>query len=176
MTNDLTLAPPHAEIPPTVLELYWPFLVPAAFAALVFAAAAVLVAWLMLRPRPPEDEPAAAHARRELARLRGQPASTETIAAVSKVFRHYLLARLGLRGQQLTTQELGRKLQSSPRFGSHLAIPCGEFLQQLDEAKFSPATPSHSNAAEQALNLVERCEQRETELQEAARRAPPVYP
>lgn len=132
----LILSPPHGELPPTFWEQYGAWI---ALAAVLVLGLAVVVAWLLLRPKPPVVVPIEIQARRALDALRQQNENGRAVSEISRVLRRYVAAAFELPPDELTTSEFCRVLADHESIGPDLAGAVGEFLRRCDELKFAPS-------------------------------------
>ena len=128
-----------------------------------------LLAWLLLRPKPPATVPSEVRARQELEPLRHQPEDGALLSRVSQVLRHYVTAAFDLPPGELTTTEFCRVIANHAPVGPELSAALGEFLRLCDRDKFSPPAPAPPfGAVAQALKLIEIAEGRRAQLRPAA--------
>jgi hypothetical protein len=151
-----TLLPPRGEISPTFWEQHGWLVIIDAFIALIIITALVI---LLTRPRQIRIEAPEVVARRALEKLRSRADDDALLMEVSRVFRRYLVFAFDLPPEELTTGELDRTLQSSPKTEPALARDVVNFLRQCDQDKFSPpVVPPRVGVASRALELLEKIE------------------
>ncbi|HHY86212.1 MAG TPA: DUF4381 domain-containing protein [Verrucomicrobia bacterium] len=163
-----TLSPPLPEMPPSFWEQYGTWIVLGLVAALVLA----LIAWSLLRPKPPPAPPIEVQVRARLAALRSRPEDGNTLSEASRCVRLYLQTAFHLPAEELTTTEFIAALNTSEEPGTELAQKAAEFLQTCDERKFGPGEPAGFGAVDRALELVELGEARRRQLRQAAENPP----
>lgn len=160
------LRPPRGEIPPSLWEQHGNLFILLAPVFLVFILA---LTWYLFRPKPPVPVPPQVRARRELEYLQTQPETGALLSRVSQVLRHYLAAAFTLPPDEMTTTEFCREVSGQGRIGTELVTQINTFLRQCDELKFAPPQPRPaSGAATQAIQLVDRAEQRRITIEQAA--------
>lgn len=161
-----SLRPPRGELPASFWEQYGIWIILASLLLLCWIALAV---WLIVRPKAAPPVPRAVSARQELEPLRSLPEDGHLLSRASQVLRHYLVAALGLPAQELTTAEFCAVVLNHPKIGAELGEQICGFLRDCDLRKFSPvATGPQLGAVDRILNLVDRCENRLTELDRLA--------
>jgi len=161
----LVLQPPAPEIMPTMWEQYGVFVI---VLGIVFVTLVALGLWLLLRPKPPVVVPIEIQTRNELELLRLPTEDGKTVSRVSQVLKHYFAVAFELLPGEMTTAEFSRAVAGSDKVGSILAASVGDFLQQCDEQKFSPAGGVQTSACSRALELFQAGETRRTELRQVA--------
>ena len=158
------LAPPYGEIPPTFWEQHATFVV---LAGLGFAALAGVFIWLVLRSRPEIIIPPEVQARVALEDLRQRPEDGVVLSRISQAVRNYFIAAFQLTPGEFTTTEFNCVISKREEVGVELAAAVIDFLRDCDARKFSAVNSSAPmNAANQALGLVDRAEQRRAQLRQ----------
>jgi len=162
----LKLLPPYGELPPTFGEQHATLI---SFAGLGLLALIAFALRQIFRPKPEIIIPPEVQAREALENLRRQPEDGAVLSRVSQVVRHYFSAAFQLSPGELTTTEFCREISGREKVGAELSNAAANFLRECDARKFS-ATPSAAtlDAANQALNLVARAEQRRAQLRQLA--------
>jgi hypothetical protein len=158
------LRPIRAELAPTFWERHTMTVI--LYSAEILALAGI-VAWLFMRPVPPQSVPIEVLTRSELEALRKHAQDEATLSHVSRCVQRYFAGAFGLPAGELTTAEFCRALAGNERIGSRLSERVTGFLRQCDVAKFSPvsaASPGH--AVSEALELVAQGEARRAELRQ----------
>lgn len=123
---------------------------------------AVVAAILTSLPRklPPPPTPPYAIVRR---RLQGLCGTSATPAALSAIFRDYLLDAYHVPARGSTPGELIDWLSAHPRWDNQLSEEATVLLEAYEVAKFSPIPPTdHPEAIEQMRSLLSRIERRRT--------------
>ncbi len=165
-SGPLKLLPPYGELPPTFVEQHASSMILVGLAAIVVMA---LVLWLIGRSQSKNIISPEEQVRQALASLRQQPEDGAILSRVSQVVRHYFIAAFQLPAGEFTTAEFGRLLSGRDQIGAELAVTAIDFLRACDAQKFSSATASVPiKAVDQALNLIERAEQRRAQLRPLA--------
>lgn len=159
------LRPALPEIAPTVWEQHGVLIIVLSVLALVLAG--VLIWWL-LQPKPVVPVPIEIQTRRELEALSREPESGKMLSRLSQCLRKYFAGAFGLPTSEMTTTEFSRALQANQQVGGELMEAVADFLRQADERKFAPGAGVGNGAVRQAIELVERGEQRRVELRQAA--------
>jgi len=147
------LLPMREEIPPTFVEKHgwWP-LIGLAAGVLVMAA---IVLRLLRRRKAVELLPAEVIARRALEALRGRAEDTVLVQEVSGIVRRYVLGVFIPAHDELTTDELVRRLAREARVKTGTRTALAEFLKYCDVQKFAPAPAAMApGLVEQALELL----------------------
>jgi hypothetical protein len=166
-TNTLaSLLPPYGELPPTFWEQHATSVLVGGFG---ITALVTFGLWLFFRPQPKIIIPPEDQARQALEILRRQPEDGAVLSRISQVMRHYFIAAFQLAPGELTTAEFSRALSSREQIGAELSVAMISLLRDCDERKFSTTTalvPLH--AADQALQLITRAEQRRAQLRQTA--------
>jgi hypothetical protein len=166
-TNTLpALAPPYGELPPTFWEQHG---TSSALAGLGLIALVGSGLWLFLRPKPKTVIPPEVEALEALEKLRQQTEDGEVLSRVSQVVRNYFIAAFQLAPGELTTTEFSHELARCEKINSELSTAAADFLRSCDDRKFSTTTGlTRLDAANRALNLIEKAEQRRAQLHQAA--------
>jgi hypothetical protein len=113
-------------------------------------------------------------AREALENLRQQPEDGAMLSRVSQVVRNYFIAVFQLVPGELTTTEFSREISCSEKVGVELSTAAANFLRDCDDRKFPAATAlAKLDAANQALKLIERAEQRRAQLHQPAENPAP---
>jgi hypothetical protein len=169
--SPLKLLPPYGELPPTFWEQHG---VAVSFFGIGIIALAALGIWLIFRPKPRIIIPPEMQAREALGNLQQQPEDGAILSRVSQVVRNYFIAAFQLVPGELTTTEFSREISRSEKVGAELSTAAANFLRDCDDRKFSTtAAPAKLGAANQALKLIERAEQRRAQLHQPAENPPP---
>ena len=153
------LLPPRPELPPSFWEQYGLWV---SLGVMLLLAVAVLLFFLLRRPRPPAAVFPAAEARLRLEPLRRQPETGVVLSLVSQVLRRYFAAAFGLPQQEMNTTEFCRAVAGHPQLGEDLSSALAAFLRACDQHKFPPQTvaPPPLDAVSRALKLIEQAEAR----------------
>jgi hypothetical protein len=131
------------------------------FAGLGLIALVAFGLWLIFRPKPKKIVPPEVQVRAALETLRQQPEDGAVLSRVSQVVRHYFSAAFRLPPGELTTTEFCREISGNEKIGAELSAAVANFLREADARKFSATAGSVKlDVANQALNLIERAEQR----------------
>ena len=158
----LKLSPPYGELPPTIWEQRR---TSCALAGLGLIALGAFGFWLFLRPKPKTIVPPEVEARGALEHLRRQPEDGVSLSRMSQVVRNYFIAAFQLSPGEFTTAEFSRELARCEKITPELSTAAAEFLRDCDARKFSTTTGSTKlDAANQALNLIDKAEQRRAQL------------
>jgi hypothetical protein len=160
----LKLLPPYGELPPTFWEQN-----ASAISLIGFGAVALLAffLWLIFRPKPKIIIPPEIQAREDLGKLSSQPEDGAVLSRVSQVVRNYFSAAFQLSPGEFTTTEFCREISRSEKIGAELSTVAANFLRECDNHKFSAtAAAGKIDASNRALNLIERAEQRRTQLRQ----------
>jgi hypothetical protein len=135
-TNALpALAPPVGEIPPTFWEQHGTMIL---LAGIALIAAAALILWKLLQPKPPVILRPEILAREALTKLLRQPEDGKLLSDVSQILRRYIIAAFELPAAELTTTEFCAALAASENIGRELAGLISDFLRECDKRKFAP--------------------------------------
>jgi hypothetical protein len=160
------LRPPRGEIPPTYWEQHAPAILAIGVMSVLLIAGA---SWLVRRPKPPVLPAPAAVARSQLQPLSNQPETGVVLSQISQAVRHYVAAAFDLATGEFTTTDLCLMLATRDVAGPELNAALGDFLRRCDQRKFAPAVSLPPlGAVAEALNLIERCEARLSQLRQAA--------
>jgi hypothetical protein len=160
------LSPPYGELPPTFWEQHG---TSCALASLGLIALGAFGFWLVLRPKPKIIVPPEVQAREALEKLRRQPEDGVILSRISQVVRNYFIAAFQLSPGEFTTAEFSRELACCEKIAPEFSTATAEFLRDCDARKFSTTTGSTKlDAANQALNLIEKAEQRRAQLRQPA--------
>jgi hypothetical protein len=172
-TNALpALLPPYGELPPTFWEQHG---VAVSFFGMGIIALAALGIWLIFRPKPTLIIPPEVQACEALENLRQQPEDGAMLSRVSQVVRNYFIAAFQLVPGELTTTEFSREISHSEKVGAELSTAAANFLRDCDDRKFpAVAALAKLDAANQALKLIERAEQRRAQLRQLAETQTPL--
>lgn len=164
--QSVKLLPPYGELPPTFWQLHGTSV---AVLALALVLVAALVAWGLLRPKPPVILSPEIQARKALEDCLHHPENGAALSRISQVLRRYVIAVFELPPGEPTTTEFCRLLSSTDSIGSELSGALSEFLRRCDERKFAPQPPAEPlDAAARALELVTLGEARRAHLRQAA--------
>jgi hypothetical protein len=152
------LAPPAAEMPPTIWEQHQTAIILGGLALLVFE----VIYWVArLRPAAPEVLPPETEAREALSACASRPEDGKLLSEVSRIVRCYAAAAFTLPPGEVTTAEFCERLAGNERAGAELGGRISRFLRDCDERKFSPGPAAAPlNAVASALELVDRAEAR----------------
>ena len=123
---------------------------------------AVVAAVFASHPRklPPPPTPPYAIVRR---RLQGLCGTSATPAALSAIFRDYLLDTFHIPARGATPRELIDWLSAHPRWDSQFSEEAAALLEAYEAAKFSPIPPDdHPEAIEHMRAFLARIERRRT--------------
>ena len=164
--EELTLRPPHAELPPTLWEQHGTLIVVGAIGAGVGVA---LLLWLWLRPKAAAVVPIEVQTQRDLEGLRQREETGHTLSQVSGAVRRYFATAFELSSGEMTTTEISSAMATNEKFNPELTTKVRGFLRSCDEQKFSPApAPGKIGAAETGLELVRLGEERRALLRQSA--------
>lgn len=162
----LKLLPPYGELPPTFWEQHGTTIIIVSLAVVLIAA---LVAWWLLRPKPPVFISPEVQARRALENYLNRQENGAVLSQVSQILRRYVIAAFDLPPGEPTTTEFCRMLSGQNAIGVELSNAVSEFLRQCDEHKFSPQPPAEPpGAVARALELVSLGEARRAQLRQSA--------
>jgi hypothetical protein len=162
----LTLSPPYGELPPTFIEQHGTILMLVGLGIIVLAAFGL---WLIFRPRPKIIIPPEVEARQALEMLRERQEDGAVLSRVSQVLRNYFIAAFKLAPGELTTTEFCYQISDNEEIGTELSSATSDFLRDCDTRKFSTmARLVKLDAANRALNLIEKTEQRRAQLRQPA--------
>lgn len=167
--GNVSLHPPHPEIPPGIWEQHWPWIIGAVVLMALIATAAVH--WLRKEPLP-VVEPIESRTRRELVMLVNHAPSAQTLSNVTRCLRVYLSGAFGLPPEELTTSELHQAIESNGMLEAELKSRLIQWFSEADQLKFAPARNIAPERLRQAQVLFEQCEQRRAALQQAATKPP----
>src|SRR5258706_4609183 len=104
--------------------------------------------WLSRRPKEVVVLSPAAIARAALEGLQNRGEDEAVVSEASTVFRHYVIAALGLPPGELTSREIQEALFSKADADAELAARIIGFLRRCDEWKFGPVhSPGQLGAA-----------------------------
>lgn len=160
------LSPPYGELPPTFWEQHGISVILAGLGVIALVAFGV---WLVLRPKPKIIVPPEILARQALEALREQPEDGACLSRISQVLRSYFIAAFQLAPGELTTTEFSRVLAGCKQIDVGLVAAVADFLRECDGRKFSAAAASAPlGAANRALQLVARAEERRAQLRQSA--------
>jgi hypothetical protein len=146
------LQPPLAPLPPGFWESYGLLIV-----LVVVAGACIGTGWWIrhrffrkppLLPQPAEIAQASL---RELKNIRD---TVELTVQVSSVMRRYVLAKLGHRDDEPTTEEFARRLATEAKFGNEAGRAIVTFLRECDRVKFAHTRVEISGPVERAGKLI----------------------
>jgi len=152
------LAPAYGELQPSFWDQHSTALL--IFGGL-FVAVLLFAIWKKLHPAAPPVLPPEVQAREALSELSRQPEEGPQLSRVSRVVRLYFSAAFGLPTGELTTAEFSGAVASHEKTGEELAQLLSGLLRECDERKFSPVRGAPPlNAADRALELVNRAEER----------------
>lgn len=137
MNETNLLRPPLPPVPPGWWELngLWVIL----GAVLLLAALALLVWLTQRRTKPAGVESPADRARQQLAAPAVPAADGRALSRASRVVRRYLIDRLSLLRQEMTTSEFCRELEGQGALAPDLRARLTQFLREGDTLKFAPA-------------------------------------
>lgn len=155
LSQSAELAPPREPLPEPFWEAHgWTV----TGAVLLVAVAAAL--WLRFRPLPksPPPEPPAVEARRKLDALRASPPNVEALCTeTARVVRRFLIRRLDLQPDELTTTELCIAVNRAPGIPADAAELATGFLRRCDVIKFAPdAALAGVDLLRDATEVIER--------------------
>jgi hypothetical protein len=163
MTNaPLKLLPPYGELPPTFWEQNTMAI---SFVGLGVVALATFFLWLIFRTKAKKIITPEVQAREALHKLSAQPEDGAVLSRVSQVLRNYFVAAFQLSPGELTTTEFCREISRNEKVGAELSAATANFLRAADARKFSQSADSEKlDAANRALNLIEKAEHRRAQL------------
>ena len=146
------LRPPRGLLPPSFWDQHgWQMI---ATVGVVIGAIALWF-WLLRGPQPEAALPSDATARRALEALRDHNEDTALAVEVSRIVRGYVREVLILQSDELTTEELLKKVRACFQGSPALLATLGSFLRECDTRKFSPvALPSQGPMVIRALQLI----------------------
>jgi hypothetical protein len=156
-TNELVLAPPYGELPPTFWEKNWLLVAIGAFVLVVLA---VLAIWLVRRAKAGAKLSPEQIAREALNKLSGQPEDGKLLSEASQILRRYVGAKLDFHGGEMTTAEFITALTRTDKLDMQLGESVCSFLRECDVNKFSPKNEIVPlDAVNRALGFVTQVEQ-----------------
>jgi hypothetical protein len=104
--------------------------------------------------------PPARQARSELEALRGRVPDIKLAIEAARIIRRFIVNRLALPPDELTTTELCAALRNRPGVAPETADRATDFLRRCDELKFAPDAKSpESDLIAAALDVVERLDE-----------------
>jgi len=164
------LAPPLPELPPSFWEQYGSVVLVVVIAAVAIA---IIVACLVLRPKPVAVVPPEVEARRSLEEIRSRPEDGAVLSRVSQILRRYFIAVFALPPGEYTTTEFCRVIAADEKIGPSLRAAVSDFMRACDEEKFSASEqPPLLSATDHALRLINLAEAQRVRLQQSATNPP----